>query len=958
MPHSRARKTSWFFGSEHPGGARRSGDAPAPVELSDVSLKFASYHDKQYTLKRAALDFVLRRANPPARSEFIALDSIHLKFTKGERVALIGGNGAGKSTLLRVLARIYPPTSGTIRVRGAVAPLIEMGAGFNPELSGRENILLNGAMLGFSRNHMLEKTQGILEFTELAEFADMPLKYYSSGMYMRLAFAIATEVDPEILLIDESLGVGDAAFTDKAKSRILGVIDKSHVVVIVSHDMNTLRELCNRGVWLERGKVVMDAPFEETAAAYLERRTRIRPRRADSLPNASQGKEPQRMSDSNTVIRRADVIVPVYRDTAMTIRCLKSVLEKSGEVLNRLVVVNDCSPEPDLPAALEALARSDGRVVVLKTPLNRGFIAACNLGLAERTGDAALLNSDTVVTEGWLDELAEVAHLCDRTASASPLSNNATICSVPEFCAETKAKDIDWDLVREACLSLPRSTVIPTAIGFCMYMRSHALDVVGLLDPIYAPGYNEENDWCMRAQIMGFLARRANRAFVYHLGSVSFGSRDREALDRRNSRTLKERHPLYYDQVRSFCSNLEGPLAAKAVRAKARGKLSVALDLRHLPPDPVGTHAYASNLVRELDRTGEVELGLIVRTKTQARGLPGEPILEPSFRDDAFDLLHKPAQVFHSGDSPLLAKSRLPLVISHLDLIAHRAQGLFATLSDAEAYRTLSGFLLEAAQAVIAISEHAKSEIIAEFGVSRDDVVTTLLGVDPSRFHPKARETAPAHPRPYWLSVATDFPHKNLAGLLAAYSLARASWRGADAPDLVLIGSATTIKSGLYRGLNATHNPGVVFAGTVSDERIAGLYQDAIALVFPSVYEGFGLPILEAMACGAPVIALPLTSIPEVGGDSLVLPDSGSHVDLAAAMIRIATDLALRRESHARELYAQACSHGSGPLSERSRRTRRRCSLQVSVRSAGAADSRLTLPRSSDRNVACRRRTS
>lgn len=270
MSRSRARKTSWFFGSEHSAGSRRTGEGPPPIELAGVSLEFASYHDKQYTLKRAALDFVLRRANPPAKSEFIALDSIHLKIAKGERVALIGGNGAGKSTLLRVLARIYPPTSGSVRVRGAVAPLIEMGAGFNPELSGRENILLNGAMLGFSRKRMLERTPGILEFTGLAEFADTPLKYYSSGMYMRLAFAIATEIDPEILLIDESLGVGDAAFTDKAKARILGVIDKSHVVVIVSHDINTLRELCTRGVWLERGRIVMDAPIEETAAAYLD----------------------------------------------------------------------------------------------------------------------------------------------------------------------------------------------------------------------------------------------------------------------------------------------------------------------------------------------------------------------------------------------------------------------------------------------------------------------------------------------------------------------------------------------------------------------------------------------------------------------------------------------------------------------------------------------------------------
>ncbi len=268
MAPSRAKKTSWYSGSNRSGPIRRFASEAPPVELRNVSLKFVSYHDKQYTLKRAALDFVLRRTAPPIHSEFTALDSIDLVFQNGERVGIVGGNGAGKSTLLRVLARIYPPTSGVVRIRGAVAPLIEMGAGFNPELSGKDNILLNGAMLGFSRKDMLSRVPGILDFTELGEFADLPLKYYSSGMYMRLAFAIATEVEPEILLVDESLGVGDAAFLEKARKRIQAVMGKSRVVVVVSHDLDTLQEFCTRGIWLNRGKLVLDAPMSETIAAY------------------------------------------------------------------------------------------------------------------------------------------------------------------------------------------------------------------------------------------------------------------------------------------------------------------------------------------------------------------------------------------------------------------------------------------------------------------------------------------------------------------------------------------------------------------------------------------------------------------------------------------------------------------------------------------------------------------
>ena len=273
MPRSRVKKTSWYSDSKASTAEARKPRAAVPpplIELTDASLRFVSYTDKQYSIKRAALDLVLRRDRPEPSSEFWALRDINLAVQKGERVGILGGNGAGKSTLLRLLARIYPPTSGTVSVRGNVAPLIEMGAGFNSELSGRDNILLNGAMLGIGRREMVKKIDGIHEFTGLREFEDLPLKYYSSGMYMRLAFGVATEVEPDILLIDESLGVGDAAFVDKAKARITSLLDRSHVVVIVSHDMKALRETCTRGVWLKKGRVIADGPIDETIDRYFE----------------------------------------------------------------------------------------------------------------------------------------------------------------------------------------------------------------------------------------------------------------------------------------------------------------------------------------------------------------------------------------------------------------------------------------------------------------------------------------------------------------------------------------------------------------------------------------------------------------------------------------------------------------------------------------------------------------
>ena len=271
MSRSSSTKTSWFSASERrPTESLLKPEAYRPlIELHDISLRFVSYSDKQYSLKRQALDLLLQRENPAHSNEFWALRNVDLRMVKGERIGIIGFNGAGKSTLLRVLARIYTPTTGRLSIRGSVAPLIEMGAGFNQELSGRDNILLNGAMLGIKPKEMRKKIDGIYDFTGLREFAELPLKYYSSGMYARLAFAIATEVDPDILLIDESLGAGDVIFVDRAKQRIDQLLAKSNLVVIVSHDLGQLHKMCTRGIWMHEGKVRVDSDITDTITQYL-----------------------------------------------------------------------------------------------------------------------------------------------------------------------------------------------------------------------------------------------------------------------------------------------------------------------------------------------------------------------------------------------------------------------------------------------------------------------------------------------------------------------------------------------------------------------------------------------------------------------------------------------------------------------------------------------------------------
>lgn len=596
----------------------------------------------------------------------------------------------------------------------------------------------------------------------------------------------------------------------------------------------------------------------------------------------------------------ADVIVPVYRDVAMTLRCLESVLEHGGETLRSLIAINDRSPEPAMAAELDTLARRDGRMRVIHNEANLGFVGTCNRGIAGSKGDVVLLNSDTIVTPGWLRELAEVAHEDDRTACVTPLSNNATICSVPEIPNGGDDAEVDADLVKAACARLPRWTEMPTGVGFCLYMTAQALDLVGGLDPIFAPGYNEENDWIKRAQAVGLRSLRANHAFVYHLGSVSFGGHKNE-LEARNSRILQERHPHYLPQVMRFLGSLDCHLAAHATRVESSRCLRVALDFRHVPPNSVGTSVYAVQLAKALSRLPDVKLTLVVRDPKQAGGIDARVVRADARLDDV-EVLHRPAQVFDPSDLELLLGSPAHLVVSWLDMIAHRVQGNFADQAQADEYRTTSYMTMQAAQATIAISEHARREIAAEYGIPGEEIHVTPLGVDQESFRmdpDQARRTLDdlKVPGRYFLSVATDFPHKNIRNLIDAYALFRASWSGPETPpSLILAGHRVNSTLGSYQDLPTVAREGVRYLGHVTNQELVALFHEAEALADPSAYEGFGLPVLEAMAAGTPVIAMPVTSIPEVGGDAILYTEGLSPAALASAMNRLATDRELRSE--------------------------------------------------------------
>nr|BFD59361.1 ABC transporter ATP-binding protein [Bdellovibrio sp. CKG001] len=240
------------------------------IKLSNVTLTYELFYSKENSLKGTIMNLLHKRQyTKKNKDSFDALKNISLTISAGERVGIIGRNGAGKSTLLKAIAGILKPQSGSIIVDGPTQPLIEVGAGFNPELSGRENIYLNGYMLGFTRNELKVKEQEIIDFTELNEFIDVPIKYYSSGMSVRLAFAIATSVHPHILLFDEMLAAGDSSFNEKAQKRMNNLLDSAKCIVIVSHDLNLIRKFCSRTIVINKGIIEFDGLPEEAVNYYL-----------------------------------------------------------------------------------------------------------------------------------------------------------------------------------------------------------------------------------------------------------------------------------------------------------------------------------------------------------------------------------------------------------------------------------------------------------------------------------------------------------------------------------------------------------------------------------------------------------------------------------------------------------------------------------------------------------------
>jgi lipopolysaccharide transport system ATP-binding protein len=238
------------------------------IRLENISVRYRVPHERYATLKEHTIRWLQRRVQ---YDDFWALRDVNVTLRRGEVVGIIGSNGAGKSTLLKVIGRVLRPTRGRVMICGRVAPLLEFGAGFHPELTGRENVFLNGAILGFSHAQMQAKFDQIVDFSELRDFIDAPLRTYSSGMIARLGFAVATDVEPDILIVDEVLSVGDAAFQQKSAERMQGFRATGATILLVSHNLALVESMCDRAVWLDHGRIIAEGTATSVVHQYRER---------------------------------------------------------------------------------------------------------------------------------------------------------------------------------------------------------------------------------------------------------------------------------------------------------------------------------------------------------------------------------------------------------------------------------------------------------------------------------------------------------------------------------------------------------------------------------------------------------------------------------------------------------------------------------------------------------------
>ena len=622
------------------------------------------------------------------------------------------------------------------------------------------------------------------------------------------------------------------------------------------------------------------------------------------------------------------VCIPVFGAHERFAQCLRSVLQHTSTDVP-IVVADDASPDPRTERLMMDLASAESlhhRLLYLRQLANVGFSRNVNTAFELLSdADVVVLNSDCIVGSDWLDRLRDAAY-CDTTvATATALTNHGTILSVPERNTPRENLSRDADVEAVAWLVATRSgrlrPRIPTAIGHCMYIRRQALELVGMFDDAFSPGYGEEVDFSQRCVAHGLCHVAADDVFVYHRGAGSFG--DAAAVQQEHEELIRTRHPLYHDAVRMSSERETGPLArAITTAATALRPMSLTVDARFLGATTTGTQVQALELIHALWRAQRADIRLLVPRKLGewARevldGLAGLEFMTPedalNTRMPATDVIHRPSQLFNWPELRLIPLLGRRYVVTHLDLIAYRNPTYHASFTDWREYQRLTRLSLSLADRVIFMSEHAQDDALTEELTDASRARVVHLGVDhyvPPRAEPRRPRALPEPAQEtFLLCLGTNFRHKNrVFALRLLHALQeRHGWDG----WLILAGPHA--RHGTSAGDEAeflmTHprvNARVVDVHAVEEDEKAWLLRHAAGVVYPTTYEGFGLVPFEAAQSGTPTFFAWQTALRDV------LPESAATLTpwaVEPSADQIAS--VLMNDDRRRELTAEIAAAG------------------------------------------------
>jgi GT2 family glycosyltransferase/glycosyltransferase involved in cell wall biosynthesis len=563
------------------------------------------------------------------------------------------------------------------------------------------------------------------------------------------------------------------------------------------------------------------------------------------------------------------VVIPIYDHWSSLERCINSVIEHVDTSIHKVILVNDCGPHADTIEGLVLLAiEGQQNFEYYRNDANKGFVGTCNRAVLELDtsgNDIMLLNSDAELTAGALEELSEVLYSAEHHAVVCPRSNNATIATLPYFRRPgmellEPSDERDMEVFEEIAPLLPRYYISPVSIGFCYLIRRSVIDNYGLFDPAFGLGYNEENDFCLRVNAVGYSSLIANHAFVRHLGSASFSSEVKAELDGKNHQLLMSRYPFYIDAVTTFIADsyASSDVFADVITAKPEGPRAILIDIHHLSLVYNGSTRYALSFLRTLASTPLPE-GVTVTVAAQGEaiaffGLDELPFTVLRYQEvvGIYDVGIALAPVNHIDQLVQLNKHAARWLVSHFDMIASRSWALMLTdplrpvvveegLKYADRVVAISEFSLKDAltfypKMAKSLAERAEPVLLgstrgAVTGETNDDrLVEVPLRVDVASLVSSGG---------YLLIMGNFYPHKQVQKAVTALAdLGIPVVAFGPLPDVVE--TATTV---------------VIAGGTLSESQLQEVFENAALVVFPSAYEGFGLPIADAMDFGVPVVA-------------------------------------------------------------------------------------------------------